>query len=430
MKRMQRKSGLRAAVAAALGALPGIAGAAGFALLEQNASGLGTAYAGTAAVAEDASTIFFNPAGMTLLPGAQVVIGGSGIYVNSEFDGDGSAAPPFTALGNETGGNLGGWALVPAAYFSMPVGERLAIGVGVGAPFGLKTEYEDDWVGRYQGIKSDLTTINVNPSIAFKLTDAIHLGAGANWQQADAELTNAVFAGALGEGETKLEADDDAWGWNVGALFVVGTDMRIGLSYRSSIEYTLEGDVSTQASGVAVPGANFDAEADIEFPDSAILSVTQMFGDKWQLLGDVQYTHWSTVDDVDVINQDTDATADTLVFDFDNAWRIALGLQYFMNERWTLKFGAAWDESPVNDDNRTVRLPDSDRYWISAGAKWRFAKSAALDVGYAHLFGADADMDRTRELGINPPLSALSTTVDGEYDNSVDIIGVQLTWTF
>jgi long-chain fatty acid transport protein len=427
MKRMQRKTTL-AALAASLGALPGVAAAAGFALLEQNASGLGNAFAGTAAVAEDASTIFFNPAGMTLLPGAQVVLGGSGIYVNSEFDGDGSATPPFTALGTETGGNLGGWALVPAAYFSLPIGERLAIGVGVGAPFGLKTEYEDDWLGRYQGIKSELKTINVNPSIAFKLTDAIHLGAGVNWQQADAELTNAVFAGLLGEGETKLEADDDAWGWNVGALFVVGPDMRIGLSYRSSLDYTLEGDVTAEASGVTV--ADFDAEADIEFPDSFILSVTQMFGDKWQLLGDVQYTHWSTIGEVDVVNQDTNVTADTLVFDFDNAWRIALGVRYFMNERWTLKFGAAWDESPVNEDNRTVRLPDADRYWLSVGAKYRFAKGGAIDLGYSHLFGASAEIDQTRALGLNAPLSALSTTVDGEYDNSVDIIGVQLTWTF
>jgi long-chain fatty acid transport protein len=424
---------LRLAVAAGLGVLPNLAGAAGFALLEQNASGLANAYAGTAAVAEDASTIFFNPAGMTLLPGMQVVVAGDAIYVDSSFSGTGSETIPSPAvvLGSGEGGNAGGWAVVPSLYFAMPIGDRFAAGIGVGAPFGLKTEYDDDWLGRFQGIKSELVTINVNPSIAFKLTPTISLGAGINWQQADAELTNAVFLGAAGEGRTKLEADDDAWGWNVGALFQLGSDMRLGISYRSSMDYSLEGDVSTvTAAGAPVAAATFDAEADVEFPDSVVLSVAQMYGDKWQLLGDVQWTHWSTVDSIDVVNSSTGAVADTLVFDFDDTWRVALGLNYFHSEKWTFKGGIAWDQSPVDDDNRTVRLPDNDRIWLSLGAKYKFGKAGAIDVGYAHLFIDSPEIDRTRPLSANPPLSAFSTTVSGEYDASVDIVGVQLTWTF
>jgi long-chain fatty acid transport protein len=421
---------LSLAVAGAIGVLPGLAGAAGFALLEQNASGLGNAYAGSAAVAEDASTIFFNPAGMTLLPGTQFVVSGDAIYVDTKFSGTGSNNFPIP-LGTDEGGNAGGWAVVPSLYFSMPIGDRFAAGIGVGAPFGLVTEYDDDWLGRFQGIKSELTTININPSIAFKVSPTVSLGAGINWQKADVELTNAVFLGLAGEGRTKLEADDDAWGWNVGALFQLGADMRVGISYRSSIEYDLEGDVSTNTlAGTPVAAASFPAEASVEFPDQVILSVTQMYGDKWQLLGDIHYTHWSTVDTIDVINKNNGARADSLVFDFNDAWRIALGLNYFHSEKWTFKGGLAWDQSPVDEDNRTVRLPDHDRIWLSVGAKYKFGKGGALDFGYTHLFLDEPEIDRTRALSPNPPLSAFSTTVSGEYDSSVDIVGVQLTWTF
>lgn len=430
MKRLVERLGLWMAVGGIAGAAPIAAQAAGFALLEQNASGIGTAYAGTAAVAEDASTIFFNPAGMTMLPGRQLVVAADLIYVDTAFSGSGSTNLPV-ALGSDDGGNAGGLAAVPSMYFSMPVGERFVAGIGVGAPFGLVTEYDDDWLGRFQGIKSDLMTINVNPSIAFRVSPTVSIGAGLNWQKADVELTSATFLGGPGEGRTKLEADDDSWGWNVGALFQLSPDLRVGVSYRSRVKYTLEGDVSTRTlGGVAVPAASFDAKADVTFPDSAILSVTQMYGPKWQLLGDVQYTNWSTVDRIEVINRGTGGVADRLVFDFNDTWRIALGVNYFHDEKWTFRGGVAWDESPVDDDNRTVRLPDSDRIWVSLGAKYRFSNAIAVDVGYSHLFGGSPDIDHTRSLSPNPPLSAFNTTVSGEYDSSVDILGVQLTWTF
>lgn len=419
-----KRPSIAGALAGAAMIAPGLAAAAGFALLEQNASGLGNAYAGSAAVAADASTIFFNPAGMTLLPGMQAVVAGSAIFVDSKFSGTGS---PVAAVGTGTGGNAGGWSFVPSLYFSTPIGERFAVGLGVGAPFGLTTEYESTWLGRFQGIKSELTTINVNPAVAFKVNDAISLGAGINWQQADAELTNAVTLGPLGEGRTKLEADDDAWGWNVGALFKLDSDMRVGISYRSALEYSLKGNVSTTTpAGATFLAGSFPASADVKFPDMALLSVTQNFGDKWQLLGDVQFTNWSTVGTINVINSSNGQVRDQLVFDFEDAWRLAFGVNYFHNEKWTFRGGIAWDESPVNDQNRTVRLPDNDRYWLSVGAQYKFGKGGALDLGYTHIFVSSPDINRTRfQFG-----TAFSTTVTGEYDSSVDLLGVQFTWTF
>jgi long-chain fatty acid transport protein len=425
-----RNPGLAAAIAVALAGAPGLAGAAGFALLEQNASGLGNAYAGSAAVVEDASTIFFNPAGMTLLPGAQVVLAGAGIDLSAKFSGTATNNFPIP-LGSGQGGDAGSWSVVPSFYLAAPIGEKLALGVGVSVPFGLKTEYDDNWVGRYQGIKSDVKTINVNPSIAYRITPTISLGAGVNWQRVDAELTNAAFLGLAGEGRSKLKADDDAWGWNVGALFELAPDMRVGISYRSAIKYSLSGDVTTTtAAGATVPAGTFPAQADVKLPDNVLLSVTQIYGNKWQLLGDVQFTHWSTLDTINVVSTTNGVVRDRLDFNFENSWRIALGLNYFLDEKWTLKGGLAWDQSPVRDDTRTVRLPDNDRYWLSLGVKYKFLPRAALDIGYSHLFVKDADINHTRALSAQPPLSAFSTTVAGSYEGSVDIVGVQLTWTF
>ena len=429
MIKLNKKTPVTVALVGAVSMAPGTGFAAGFALLEQNVSGLGNAYAGSAAVAQDASTIFFNPAGLTLLPGRQAVVAGSAIYLNSEFNA--TAAPVFVmpgiTPGSNEGGNLGGWSVVPNLYFSTPIGERFTVGIGVNVPFGLTTEYDGDWMGRFQGIKSELTSINVNPSVAFKVSDTVSLGAGINWQKIDAELTNAVFLAPAVEGRTKLEADDDGWGWNVGALFQLGSDMRVGVSYRSAIEYTLEGDVSTTTlNGTPVAAGSFSAEADAKFPDSALLSVTQRFGDKWELLGDLQYTNWSTIDVIDVIDTSNGQTRDQLVLNFDDTWRVAFGVNYFYSAQWTIRGGLAWDESPVDDDNRTVRLPDTDRYWLSLGAQYKFGKNSALDFGYSHLFTSDADISRTRAQFGTP----LSTTITGEYESSIDIVGVQLTWTF
>ena len=265
--------------------------AAGFALLEQSGSGLGNAFAGSAAVAEDVSTIFFNPAGLALIPGPQVAGAVHGINLKSEFSGTGTITPPATAVGSNTGGDLGDLAVVPNLYFGMPIGERFAFGIGVNAPFGLITEYDEAWVGRFLGIKSDVKTVNVNPSVAFKVNEVVSLGAGVNWQKVDAELTNAVLLGPGIEGRSKLEADDDTWGWNVGALFQLSEDMRVGVSYRSALDYSLEGSVTvTGPTGATV--ASFPAEAKVTFPDMAILSVVQRFGEKWELLGDLMYTNW------------------------------------------------------------------------------------------------------------------------------------------
>jgi len=228
-------------VIAALAGYAESVGAAGFALSEQSASWLGNAYAGQAASAQDATTVFTNPAGMSFLPERQpqVVVGVAGIDFSSKFGTSGGSSIPAlaTATGSRpggNGGNAGSMIAVPNLYATLPVGGKFDVGLGISVPFGLKTEYDDSWIGRFQGIKSDLTTINYNLAVAYKVTETISFGAGVNYQFLQADLTNAVATPA-GEGRTELMTQDGAWGWNLGAIFQVSPDIRIGASYRSRL---------------------------------------------------------------------------------------------------------------------------------------------------------------------------------------------------
>src|SRR6266571_3044907 len=216
-----RKTALSLAVAAAFAGSVSQAHASSFALIEQNASGLGNAYAGAAAAAEDASTIFFNPAGMSLLPSGSQIVGGVALIRPSiKFSDGGSVAALATPLGS-TGGDAGSLAAVPNFYFAMDLVPNWKAGIGVSVPFGLKTEYSSDWMGRFQAIKSDIQTLNINPSVSYKLSDTTSLGFGLSYQTIDAE-----------------------WGYNLGAMFQLAPETRLGVSYRSQIKYHITGPLT------------------------------------------------------------------------------------------------------------------------------------------------------------------------------------------
>lgn len=438
MKPSFRRNVLAMAVASVLGGGANLASAAAFGLIEQGGSGLGNAYAGAAAVAEDASTIFFNPAGMSRLQGSQFAVAGHVIAVSADFTGSGTAP---LALGGATvagSGDPGDTAVVPNGYFVMPIGDRMHFGIGVNVPFGLTTEYASDWVGRFQGIKSELMSLNINPSISYKLSDAVSIGGGINYQQTEAELTNAVALGAGVAGKTKLEADDDGWGWNFGLLFQAGPATRIGFSYRSVIEYELEGDVTTtaDATGAVVPAASGAAMADVTFPDTFSLSLVQGLNDRLELLADASFTRWSEIGRVNVVNTANGTLRDSLAFDFDDSWRVSVGANYKWSDAWLLKAGVAYDQTPVKSETtRTVRLPDNDRLWLSFGGQTRIGQNGRLDIGYTHIFIKDADINHTRSQqlpGQLVPTAAPGTAsnVTGTYEGSVDIFSIQYTHSF
>jgi len=406
--------------------------AAGFSLLEQTGSGIGYAYAGAAASADDASAMFFNPAALSLLDSPQTAIAAHAINLKTKFR-DGGSTLPLAGLGalppGATRDDAGDLIPLANAYLAWPLNDRLALGFAINTPFGLKTEYEDPWVGRFQGIRSELTTINANPALSYKLSDSVAIGAGVNYQHAHAELTNAVMLGPATEGRAGIDVDDEAWGWNVGAIFTLPSATRIGVSYRSDMSFSLDGDTTvTTLTGLPVAAASGPTRVDITFPDSASLSVAQPVSEALEIRADVSRMKWSKVGTVLAVNTATGTPRDVLHFGFKDTTRVALGLDYKHSDRWSFRAGTAWDESPVEDDVRTVRLPDADRYWITAGARWKPTDNLLVDAAYAHLFVKDADIALTRAQA-NAPAS-FSSTVLGSYDNAVDIVSVQLTWAF
>jgi len=439
MQREFRKKLMTLAIASALGGASGLASAAGFALIEQSASGMGNAFAGAAATAEDASTIFYNPAGMSKLEGMQVTVGAHVIDLSVKFSDSGSSKPAAIVtnpLGGN-GGDAGAVAVVPNVYFVIPIGDRLNFGVGVNVPFGLKTEYDDNWAGRFQGIKTDIKTYNINPSLSYKVSDSLAIGAGVNYQHLDADLTNAVVLAPNTEGRAELDANDDAWGWNIGVLFQPAPATKIGASYRSKLKYNLDGTTTvTSASGATVAAASGPTKADVTLPDSFSLSLAQKLNDQWEFLADATFTRWSEINRINIVDSTNGTLRDSLVLDFDDTWRYSVGVNYKLNDAWILKGGVAYDQSPVKGaSSRSVRLPDNDRTWLSIGAAMKVKQNGKLDFGYSHLFLKDADINFTRSQqapGFTTPTPAPGTasTVAGSYTGSIDILSVQYTLSF
>jgi len=419
----------------------GAARASGFALIEQNASGLGNAYAGAAATAEDASTIFFNPAGMTRLPGLQVVAAAHAIRPTAKFTDSASTLAPLQTSPGGNGGDAGGWAFVPNAYLSWQVGPRWHVGVGLNAPFGLKTDYDAGWVGRFHAIESELKTLNVNPSVAFKVNDAWSVGAGISYQRAEATLSNAVnySAAALGllgpnlEGIANVEGDDGAWGFNLGAMFNLGPQTRIGIAYRSAISYTLTGTVvfANRPAALAAAIPNGAVSADVKVPGSASWSLFHQVDPRWDVMADISWTDWSTLKSLNIMRA-SGTLLSTTPLNWHDTWRLSVGATYRYSDPWSWRFGVAYDQSPVPDIDRTPRIPDQDRTWLAVGAQYRLSKQAALDLGYAHLFVRDASSQHCSAAvaAAYPRACAGENALIGSYRNKVDILSAQIRYAF
>jgi len=448
---------LAAAVGAAVGAWSPMALGAGFSITEQNASGLGNAYAGAAAAAEDASTIFFNPAGMTRIRGRQVVGVLSIITPSIKFSDDGSSTvpgvglpglPPLQTQGGGNGGDAGGANFVPAAYLSWEVQpDKLWLGLGFGAPFGLSTEWDSGWIGRFHAIESSVETLSINPSIAWKVNEQVSLGAGFSIQQMKATLTNSVpystlafgngyaVGGAAGgaaalaavggpgkEGVANVEGDSWDWGWNVGAMFQFTPSTRLGVAYRSAISHTLEGDISFADRPAALANALPDGpvKADVKLPDMFSIAIAHDLDARWQLLFDYTWTGWSSIPEM-AIQRSTGQPVSTVNLAFKNTNRFGFGANYRYDDKWTLRLGVAYDETPVQDADRTPRLPDNSRVWTSIGAQYRMDPKTVFDFGFAYLWISDGSSDLSTTSG---------GTLSGTYKSSTWILGGQARYNF
>ncbi|MEW6584391.1 MAG: outer membrane protein transport protein [Nitrospirota bacterium] len=425
---------------------------AGFALIEQSVSGLGNAYAGGAAAAEDATTIFYNPAGLTRLKGRQLVFGGHVIMPYVKFHNEGSThvLQPLTGqpLTGGNGGEAGVTKFVPNFYYSREVTDRLAVGLGVNSPFGLATEYDKDWVGRYHGIKSDVLTVNINPSMAYRINKEFSVGAGINVQYINAELSKAIDfgtldasgslglpPGALGlvpqlsDGRCTVEGDDWGVGFNVGALFE-HENLRVGVAYRSRIDYTLEGDADFSNVPAPLTAASVftdtDAEADITVPDSLSVSAHYQISPQWAIMGDFTWTNWREFKKLECNFDNPNQPTDVTVENWEDSYRTSLGLTYTPNKTWTFRVGTAYDSTPVPDaEHRTPRIPDGDRIWTAFGLGYKISRVVGVDVGYAHIFVNDPEINKSPTGD-----DAIRGGLKGKYDAHIDILSAQVVVTF
>ena len=415
---MNKSNYIQGAVLASLFAISG-AHAAGFALIEQSASGMGNAFAGGSAAAEDASTVYFNPAGMTYIDGTQIVGALHLIRPSAEFTNKGSVG-----VTGSNGGDAGDLSFVPNFYAVTDIVPSVKLGLGINAPFGLKTEYDDSWIGRFQARKSEVKTININPAVAFKVNDQLSLGFGVSAMWMQAELTRAVNFGPGGVGAVKVKGDDWGFGFNLGAIYQATADTRFGLAYRSKVNQHLEGDVNFTRPALVPPAAAPDGgiTANVALPENLSISAFSKVDDKWDVMGDITWTHWSRFNELRILRS-SGALLTNTVENWHNTMRYSVGVNYHYNDALKLRAGLAYDEEAIDDQFRTARIPGNDRKWVSLGASYQLTPAGKVDVGYSHLFISDASINDNQLLQGNGRLI-------GSYSGDVNILSVQYTHNF
>lgn len=434
-------------------AVPGQA--AFFQLAENSPAGLGNAFAGGAASAEDASTVWYNPAGMSRLPGEQTVAGGHVIMFSAKFSKS-SATLSSTfgggAISGGDGGDAGRTGLVPNVYYTQAIDDRLSFGLGVNAPFGLVTDYDDGWVGRYHADRSQVKTLNINPAASYRMNDQLSFGAGLNIQRIEAVLTNAVDYGTICaavpgvqgceapgalDGNARVQADNTAFGFNLGALWQVGENTRIGLAYRSRIDHKLEGsstltapNATAAATAAAIGIANSAVQAYVTLPETISISAFHQLNNSWSVMGDITRTRWSRFPELRIDFLDTTQSDSVVTFALEDVNRYSVGATYAPGGNWSYRAGVALDQSPTpNAEFRSARLPDADRKWITLGVSHRSSESMSLDFSYAHIWVDNTDINKSAGTSAANE-NFLRGNLVGSYDANINILSAQARWAF
>jgi long-chain fatty acid transport protein len=418
---------------------------AGFEVQELSTRSLGNANAGKAAAGEDAAIAFFNPAGMTLFKQMTLSVPVQALNTTGEFKNNGSSYVAGGGIGGGDGGDPGGLSIIPSIYFIAPVMEDLAVGLSINSPFGLKTDYDSGWMGRYHALESDLKTYNVNAAVAYRFDEVFSVGAGVSWQYATATLSNAIDFGTIGfaqlgpgagklglvpqgsDGEVELEGDSYGWGFNVGVLIEFSESTRLGIAYRSSVFHKIEGDtkfrVPSEASVLKGGGAfkNTDGEARLRLPPQAYVSFYTEITDEWAILADVTWTGWSSFEELNIRFDNRAQPTATTVYKWQDVMRYSIGANWKPLEGWTFRIGTAYDESPIPDSTRTPRIPTGDRYWAALGASWQISDMFSVDLSYAHIFIQNGRIDQTTSTG---------QRLKGTFEGSADILALQVNVAF
>jgi long-chain fatty acid transport protein len=437
--------------------------AGGFAIRGYSTTGLGAAFAGIAA-GDYLSSVFTNSAGIAVVDRLEAEVDGTLIVTDSHISGTATFEPAFplnapTLLGSSdplsfldsNGGEFVDPAFIPAIYAGVPLSDRLKVGFGFNGPFGLVTEPDNEnWAGQFEARTSELRTFNFNPVASYRLTPTLIVGAGAQVQFADATLKSAfpnlqafqglfqglppdlVLANAFGASNPNLviDGDDFGFGYTLGILWYPWSGTDIGLGFRSSVEHTLDGNISV--AGVPALGSA-RTSTDLETPDIATASVRQRVSERLTLLGTVQWTNWSDLNQIVVearsSNPNLGAVAGSpvvvLPLHWHDGWFFSGGVEIEVNDRTTVRSGVAFEESPIqNAVERTARLPDTNRVWVSVGASRNISAMMSLNLAYSHVFFEDGSIHRTTEFPVG------DIRLLGRAEEDVDVFAMSLNIKF
>jgi long-chain fatty acid transport protein len=393
--------------------------ASGFALNEQSIASMGLSFAGRSSSAEDASTVFGNPAGMARLKQEQINLGAAAIIAKTDI---------HDASGTFAGSNDGDMVPttgVPMGYYVKPLDDKVAFGIGVYAPFGLATDYESGFQGRYYADKSYVRIVTLQPTLSYRFNDQLSVGFGPTINRIDGELTSATANPGGADGKVKIKGDDVAIGFNVGVLYEFSPHTRAGLTYHSRVKYELEGDTRLALTGTtAFFNGKYDASLDLTTPESVDLSFTHELNDRWTLYAGSTWTRWSRLQEIRVDNEGTlPATLSSIVEEqnWHDTWAHALGVSYKLNPQWVLRSGIAFDQSPTNNVNRSPRIPSGDRTIFSVGAGWTPQENITVDMAYSYLKEEDVKLNLT---------SSTKGAYSSTYKNSAHGLGASLTYRY
>ena len=421
--------------------------ASGLQLTDQSVTGLGRAFAGGSLPNDDASAAYYNPADMMLGKGMQAQAGFIFIGISTEANNAGSTTRlpanlgdfltkpgtlpvfvtiPSSGLANDNGGEDN---VVPNGYYIADIDDRMRFGVSLNAPFAVSTSYGRNWVGRYHAVDSELTTIDINPSLAYRVNDNLSLGFGVSAQYADATLTQALFnplTPFIKDGYAEIKGNDWGFGFNLGATYEFDSTTRMGLSYRSRVKYTLEGDRTISD---YIPGRNGEIPATVDWtaPDWLLLTAYKRINDQWAVMGGVRWTNWSLFQELRF--KYADGTQTVIEEKWDDSWTFNIGVSYDYTPEWTFRAGYQYDQTPVpSDEYRTPRIPDSDRNAFAVGFSYRPNPQLSVDFGYMYLLFDDSSTNNTINLLPVPGLATDTLLLD--YNSYGNLIGLQVSYKF
>ncbi|WP_422909295.1 OmpP1/FadL family transporter [Pseudomonas sp. MAC6] len=394
--------------------------ASGFAINEQSVSSMGTAFAGRSSSADDASTVFGNPAGISRLKREQVSGGIALIHAKTDID---------HASGSASGSNEGDMVPfigAPMGYYVKPLDDNWSFGLGLYVPFGLVTDYERSFQGRYHGDRSEVRVITLQPTLSYRVNEQLSIGFGPTINRIDGELTSAIDnpIPTAADGKVKIKGNDTALGYNLGVLFEITPQTRFGLTYHSKVDYRLKGDTTVSGPGFVISSSagTYDASLELTTPESVDFSVTHELNADWTLYAGSTWTRWSRLGEIRADNKGVggllagNLSSISEPQNWHDTWAHAVGAAYKLNPQWTLRAGLAVDQSPTNNTDRSPRIPTGDRKIVSLGTAWSPNDDMTIDLAYSYLMEDDAHIERD--------------DYRATYKNTAHGLGAQVTYRF